>query len=82
MLHIEQKSHAPVINAPTHVATRSAGFSRSFARRLAKAKLIEARLSELLHGPAAEDAIVEFFERYGDFDSMARDAADRRPRSK
>ena len=82
MLHVEQKSHAPVINAPTHVVTRSAGFGRSFARRLVKAKSTETRRSELLHGVAADGAIFELFERYGDFDSMARDAADRRPRSK
>lgn len=76
MLHIEQESHASVINAPTYVVTRSAGFRRSFARRLAKAKLTETRHSELLHGPTAEVAIYELF------DSMARDAGDRRPRSK
>jgi|KBSSwiStaDraftv2_1062776.scaffolds.fasta_scaffold263474_2 hypothetical protein len=79
MLYVEQKTHAPVINAPTHVVTPSAGFGRSFARRLVKAKLTATRREELLHGVAAEGAI---FERYDDFDSMARDAADRRPRSK
>lgn len=82
MLHVEQKSHAPVISAPKHVVNGSAGFRGSFARRLVKAKLTETRRSELLHGPAAEGAIFELFERYGDFDSMARDAADRRPGSK
>ena len=82
MLHFEQKSHAPVINAPAHVVTRSAGFGRAFARRLVKAKLPESRRSELLHGVSAEGATFELFERYDDFDSMARDAADRRPRSK
>ena len=76
MLHIEQKSHGPVINAPTHVVTRSARFRRSFAWRLAEGELTETRGNELLHGPAAEGAIYELF------DSMARDAADRRPRSK
>ena len=76
MLHIEQKSHALVINAPTHVVTQWARFGRSFARRLVEGKLTGTRGSELLHGPAAEGAIYELF------DSMARDAADRRPRSK
>ena len=78
MLHVEQKSHAPVIN----VVTRSAVFGRSFARRLVKAKLPETRRSELLHGVAGESAIFELFEHYDDFNSMARDASDRRPRSK
>ena len=82
MLHVEQKSHDAVIDAPTHVVTRSAGFRRSFARRLVKAKPAETRRSELLHGVAPEDSILQLFERYDDFDSMARDAADRRPRSK
>ena len=82
MLHVEQTSHAPVVNAPTHVVTRSQGFGRSFARRLVKAKLPETRRSELLHGVASESAIFGLFERYDDFDNMARDAADRRPRSK
>ena len=75
MLHIEQKSHAPVINAPTHVITRSARFRLSFARPVVEGKLTETRGNELLHGAAAEGAIYELF------DSMARDAADRRPRS-
>jgi hypothetical protein len=82
MLHVEQKAHAAVINAPTHVVTRSVGFSRSFAQRLVKAKLTETRRSELLHGVPADGAIFELFERYDHFDNMARDAADRRPRSK
>ena len=76
MLHVEQNSHASVITGPTHVVTPSAGSRRAFARRLVKSKLNETRCSELLHGPATEDAIYELF------DSMARDAADRRPRSK
>ncbi len=76
MLHIEPKSHAPVINAPTHVVTESARFGRSFARRLVEVKLTERRGNELLHGAAADGAIYELF------DSMARDAADRRPRSR
>ena len=76
MLHIEQSSQAPVINAPTHLVTQSARFRRSFARRLVEGQLTETRGNELLHGAAAEGAIYELF------DSMARDAADRRPRSK
>ena len=76
MLRIEQRSHTPVIDAPIHVGTRSAMFERSFARRLVGARFTERRGNELLHGPAAEGAIYELF------DSMARDAADRRPRSK
>jgi hypothetical protein len=82
MQPVEQQSHAPVINAPVHVVTRSAGSRRPFARRLVKARFPENLHSELLHGVAAQDAILELFERYDDFDSMARDAVDRRPRSK
>lgn len=81
MLQFEQTSDAR-INAPTHVVTRSAGAKRSFARRLVKATLAETRRSELLHGVAEENAVLQLFEHYDDFDSMARDAADRRPRSK
>jgi hypothetical protein len=76
MLHIEQKSHATITNAPIHVVTQSARFRRSLARRLVKGELMETRGNELLHGAAAEGAVYELF------DSMARDAADRRPRSK
>ena len=76
MLHIEQNPQAPVPNALAHVATRSTRFGRSFARRLVEGRLTERRGNELLHGAAAEGAIYELF------DSMARDAADRRPRSK
>ena len=71
MLHVEQNSNCPVLDAPTHVVLRSARFGRAFARRLVKAKLTETRRSELLHGVAAERAIFELFERYGDFDSMS-----------
>ena len=76
MLHIEQKSHASFSNAPTRVLTQSAGFRRHFARRLVEGERTETRGNELLYGAAAEGAIYELF------DSMARDAADRRPRSK
>ena len=77
MLHIEPKSHhLSVINAPAHVAAQSARFRRSFARRLVEGKRTQVRGNELLYGPAAEGAVYELF------DSMARDAADRRPRSK
>ena len=82
MLHVEQKSHAPVVEAPTYFVTPSARVRRCFAQRLVKAKLTETRRSELLHGVVADGAISELFERYGDFDNMARDAADRRPQSK
>jgi hypothetical protein len=36
----------------------------------------------LLHGLPADDVMLQLFEHYDDFDSMARDAGDRRPRSK
>jgi hypothetical protein len=82
MLNVEQKSHDAIIDAPTHVITRPAALGRSFVRRFVRAKPAEARRSELLHGVAADDAVLRLFERYDAFDSMARDAADRRPRSK
>jgi hypothetical protein len=34
MTHVEQQSHAPVINTPAHVSTRTARSGHSFARRL------------------------------------------------
>lgn len=81
MMHVEQQPHARVINTPAPVVTRSAGSRRSFVRRLLNARFTRDRRSELLHGVAAHDAFLELFERYDDFDGMARDAVDRRPRS-
>ena len=76
MLHIEQKPHAAVINAPTQVATRSAGLGCFLARRRGEFSLDATRASELLHGASSDGAMYELF------DSMARDAADRHPRSR